>query len=112
MNFRRVVGLLLLVAVSASSVEVVFGLESSLADAETHLAVAQPGADVLTASPDGTDDDCACLCACLCSGAQLVVGPPEASATPALAAAKPPAVGDLRSPTVPSPRPPHRPPLA
>lgn len=48
MNFRRVVGLLLLVAVSASSVEVVFGLESSLADAETHLAVAQPGADVLS----------------------------------------------------------------
>lgn len=112
MSLRRVVALSLLVAVSTSSVEVLFGLESSLAGAETHLVAGHTGADALTAPPDVADEDCACLCACLCSGAQLVVVPGETPASPARAAVEPPTVGDLRSPTLPTPRPPHRPPMA
>jgi len=112
MSLRRVVALLLLVAVSTSSVEVLFGLESSLAGAETQIVVAQAETDALTPSPDAADQDCACLCACLCPGAQLVVAPadPPAPATQDVTEAS--TAQDLRSPTFPSPQPPHRPPLA
>lgn len=111
MILRRAVALLLLVAVFASSVRVLFGLESSIGGAEAHVGVAMTGADSLFGSPEEADDDCFCLCACGCSGAQLVVGPAEASAPVTRVLAEPPAVESLRASTLPTPRPPHRPPL-
>lgn len=112
MSLRRFVAPLLLVAVSASSVEVLFGLESSLSATDVHLVAWESGSGAVSEPSDGDHEDCACLCACLCAGAQLVV---------ATSAAPPPGIHDVRepfatrnhrSPTSPSPRPPHRPPLA
>lgn len=108
MNVRRVVAFLLFLSVCASSVEVLIGGEVPLVDA----AAAQVVGDA-AASPEssGDADDCECLCACLCAGAQLVVAPAAVPEPAFREITEAPTAEVHRSATLPSPRPPHRPPL-
>lgn len=108
MSLRRVVAFFLLLAVSVSSVEVVIGGEARFIDAAAAQTV-----DDTADSPEspGDTEDCECLCACLCAGAQLVVAPAAVAGPLNIEVAEARVVEARRSPTLPSPRPPHRPPL-
>lgn len=110
MTLHRVVALLLVVSVTASSVEVVFGGDVFEATSISLVAPQVIGSD---ASQDGAEEDCACLCACLCSGAQLVVEPPALAGDPLIRGpTTAPPTTRRGSATLPFPPPPERPPLA
>lgn len=108
MSVRRVIAFLMFLAVSVSSVEVMIGGEPPLVDA----TAAQVAGDAADPEPSGDADDCECLCACLCAGAQLVVAPATVPPPAGIDGVDPPVAHVRRSATLPSPRPPHRPPLA
>jgi hypothetical protein len=116
--FRRLVALLLLFAVTSSSVEVLFGDRHAIGDtdaAQVDLIAdgSLEGAALMAASSDsGTPtEDCTCLCACACAGAQLVlhsVGAALLPTTPEVAMS----IGrHARSLPLHARRPPFRPPL-
>lgn len=117
---RRLVSLLLLVAVASSSVEVLFGDRH----AEDGAAAAQaldspefvmPGGMTVVAAPSDSEaplDDCPCLCACVCAGAQLVVVATVNVFHVATDGGTLPMVETPRSIALHARRPPFRPPLA
>lgn len=116
---RRVVSLVLLFAIGASSVEVVFGDAVSLdrvsaeaLSADTGETAADEALAALPAESEGEEDDCACLCACVCAGAQLVVLAVPASFDVESAGVEMPVTDTARSFPFPAPRPHFRPPLA
>jgi len=70
---RRVIGLLLLVSVSLSATEVLWGaaIEAPAAASATALTTGPDGSPPSAGAEDeGMCDDCPCLCACGCAGAQ------------------------------------------
>lgn len=116
---RRVLCLLLLLTIGASSVEVVLG-NATLVDRLAAQALSAGSADTppggaLTtapAEPAGETSDCACLCACVCAGAQSAIVAALVSVQfhivePELSEADVGRVHPLQGP-----RPPFRPPLA
>ena len=116
---QRLLSLLLLVSIGASSVEVVFG-DAALADwsvaqgASLGSLDGSPGGEPPTAprQPTGETSDCACLCACVCTGANSAVVPAVVFADFQVLESElpPPNLGRVHPLEAPSP--PFRPPLA
>lgn len=117
--FRRLVALFLLLAVTSSSVEVLFGDRRAIGDtaaAQVDLVAdgSLEGGATLKAAPSdsGTPtDDCTCLCACACAGAQLVVHSISAALLPTIPEVDMSMGRHAASPPLHARRPPFRPPL-
>ena len=117
-SLQRLVSLLLLVSIGASSVEVVFGENGLTGASAQSVSVGSPdtsaGGDLPGApgQPPGETSDCACLCACACTGANSAVVPAVVFADFEVCRSElpPPDFGHVHPLEAPSP--PFRPPLA
>lgn len=116
---QRLLSLLLLVSIAASSVEVVFGdaslAASSLAEAVSVGSSETPaGAERPTTpgQPSGDTTDCACLCACVCTGANSALVPAVVFAQFQVLGSELPPRDLRRVHPLEAPRPPFRPPVA
>lgn len=80
---RRVLGLVLLVCLGLSSVEVAWAAEPIGSVPATLAVDSSPSADPPSPSDRGGDDeDCPCLCDCACANAQQVTPPTSAATAP------------------------------
>lgn len=116
--FRRLVALFLLLAVTSSSVEVLFGDRRAIGDtAAAQVDLVADGSlegAALKAGPSDSGaptEDCTCLCACACAGAQLVVHSVAAALLPTIPEVHMSMGSHARSLPLHARRPPFRPPL-
>ena len=116
-SFRRILALSLLVAVTSSSVEVLFGDRHAIDQLAATQVVEVPHGLIgaaLQASHSDSDrpaEDCPCLCACACAGAQLVMFSLGDAFRPPAPALGVPLAEPTRSFPLHALRPPFRPPL-
>ena len=118
-SVQRLLSLLLLLSIGASSVEVVFG-DAALAESTAAQALSAGSPDTSTGSdlppapgqPSGETSDCACLCACVCAGANSALVPAVMLADLQVFGSElpPPDLGRVQPLEAPSP--PFRPPVA
>jgi hypothetical protein len=114
MKRRRWVASFVLLAVAASSAEVLVGQQCPAAEVE--LGASAGGMSAVSGSPLDDDaslaDDCACLCPCTCANAQLVVVAPVVQAAIIPGDCAPLNLSVAPLPTRPQAGPPLRPPIA